>query len=546
VPGQGEGQLSAPSDVQVLTSGHLIIADTGNHRVIEVADGAVVWQFGNKGRKGVTGGGDDDESLRHPRRAMRIEAGRTLIVDSGNHRLLIIDRKGRIVWRHDTLTADDRLAMDRPLAAMRMGTDHIVYWDDACIVEVDRQGVVIWAAQFAQLDANARLEKKAAETAEAAGGAPRRLWEVQRLRDGDPEVVAEAAERARKRQGVAQARKAWFTGDTSEFIALIKAESARRLAELGTKKVWSIDWEAVQRRTAELRSSLDPTVRQELPQDKVLQVPQRLASRTAEPVVADPDKRPVDVLIVQPSLSRVVMLAQDQSVLWSWGDKALSEPHSAMLLSGRRALIVDTGHSQVLEVDMASNDVIWETPAGLGLSYPKAAQRLENGNTLIADSGNRRLVEIEATGEVVWEWRNEEWLQVPTACERTADGRTLVTDWGNHQVFDVMPDGTVGWSYGQRGSGSKSPGFLNYPEYAHRRPTGHTLIVDGRNNRLLEIDPGGTISWSYAGEGVKRLSGPTTAQRMGDQTTMVVHGGGRQVFRVNRPGEIVWKATIHD
>jgi hypothetical protein len=62
----------------------------------------------------------------------------------------------------------------------------------------------------------------------------------------------------------------------------------------------------------------------------------------------------------------------------------------------------------------------------------------------------------------------------------------------------------------------------------------------------LEVDPGGTISWSYAGEGVKRLSGPTTAQRMGDQTTMVVHGGGRQIFRVNRPGEIVWKATIQD
>jgi uncharacterized Zn finger protein (UPF0148 family) len=546
-PGMGEGQLCSPSDVQVLTNGHLVIADTGNHRVIEVADGRIVWQFGNKDRQGNQGDGDDDDSLRQPRRAMRIEGGRTLIVDSGNHRLLIVNRQGRILWRFDTLSGDERLAMDRPLGAMRVGQDHVVYWDDVCLVEIDRQGQVIWAAQFARLDMNARMETRAAESGQLATGAPRRLWEVQRLRDGDPEVLAEQAERQRKRQGVAQARKAWFSGDTSTYIALLKAESARRLAEAAGKKVWNIDWEAVQRRTAEIRARLDPALRKEAPPDKPLETTAVTPTAPkAEPAFTNPDKRPVELLVVQATRSRVLLMAQDQSVLWTWGENTLSEPHAASLLPSWRALIVDTGHSRLVEVDMTSNEVVWESPAALGLSYPKAAQRLENGNTLIADTGNRRLLEIDPQGAVVWDWRHEEWLQVPTACERTSDGRTMVTDWGNHQVFDILPDGTVGWSYGQRGVGSRTPGFLNYPEYAHRRPSGHTLIVDGRNNRLLEVDPGGTISWSYAGEGVKRLSGPTTALRLGDQTTLVVHGAGRQVFRVNRAGEIVWKATVPD
>jgi hypothetical protein len=369
---------------------------------------------------------------------------------------------------------------------------------------------------------------------------------VQRLRDGDPEVLAQQAERKRKQQGMAQARKAWFSGDTSAYVALLKAESARRLAEFAGKKVWSIDWESVQRRTAEIRSRLDPKLRPDGPVDKPLAAAVKPVETVTDRTVTNPDQRPVEILVAQGSRSRVVLLAQDQSILWAWGENALSEPHAAQLLPNWRALIVDTGHSRVLEVEMNTNEVVWETPAGLGISYPKSAQRLENGHTLIADTGNRRLVEVDPTGTVVWEWRNEEWLQVPTACERTADGRTVVSDWGNHQVFDVAPDGTVVWSYGQRGTGSKSPGFLNYPEYAHRRPSGHTLIVDGRNNRLLEVDPGGTISWSYSGEGVKRLSGPTTALRLGDQTTLVVHGAGRQVFRVNRAGEIVWKATIPD
>lgn len=563
VPGQTDGLLCAPGDVQVLTNGHLIVADTGNHRVIEVADGRIVWQYGNQAAKGPAGDGDGDGELRHPRRAMRIEAGRTLIVDAGNHRLIIVDRQGRVIWTHDTLHGDARLAMDRPLAALRLGQDHVVYWDDACLVEVDRKGEVVWAAEFAHLDANARLEKKGAESGDAASGAPRRLWEVQRLRDGDPEVVAQQAERQRQQRGVAQARKAWFSGDTSAYVALLKAESARRLAEWKSQKVWSIDWEAVQRRTAAIRAAFaesatrpnDPVTASAVPlvdpgdEDLLtLASPGGVANPTRRPPTeakaGDGDKTPVDLLVVQSSRSRVLVLAKDQSLLWSWGEGLLSEPHGAQRLPDGRVLIVDTGHSRLLEV--ATDEVVWESPAGLGLSYPKAAQRLANGHTLIADTGNRRLLEIDGAGTVVWEWRHEDWLQVPTAVERTADGRTLVTDWGNHQVFDVAPDGQVVWSYGQRGTGSKSPGFLNYPEYAQRRPSGHTLIVDGRNNRLLEVDPGGTVSWSYAGEGVKRLSGPTFAQRLADQTTLVVHGGGRQVFQVNRAGEIVWKATVPD
>ncbi|MBC7542793.1 MAG: hypothetical protein H7338_08685 [Candidatus Sericytochromatia bacterium] len=548
--GIAPGALNSPSDVQVLRNNRMIIADTGNHRIIEVADGKLVWQFGNPESLAQGGSGNDGQHLDGPRRAMRIEGGRTLIVDTGNHRIIVVDRRGTIIWSHDTVTGDNKLIMDRPLGAVRLAQEHILYWDHVCLIEIDRDKKIIWAAVLSELDANSRLETKAAEGPKHDASIARRLWQVQRLRDNDPEMEAMQREAARKRQGVAKARKAWFTGDTTAYIALLKAEIARRDAEYVGKKAMNIDWAAVQARCDALREQLDPARRPKDAPTAPLQVGNIIPASTRPEDLAkaftNPDKRPIELLVVQGTLSRVLLMAVDQSILWGWGQDELQDPHSAQRLPGHRALIADTGHSRIVEVDMTTNAIVWQSAASLGLSYPKAAQRLENGNTLIADTGNRRVLETDPDGLVVWEWRHEEILQVPTACERLSNGNTLITDWGSHVVVEVQPDGVIVWTYGQTGVSSKSPGFLGFPEYAHRRPSGHTLIVDGRNNRLLEIDPGGTVSWSYAGEGVKRLSGPTTAHRLPDQTTLVVHGAGRQVFRVNRTGDVTWKAAIPD
>lgn len=58
-----------------------------------------------------------------------------------------------------------------------------------------------------------------------------------------------------------------------------------------------------------------------------------------------------------------------------------------------------------------------ETPAAPGntLLFPRSAVRLENGNTLIADTGNNRIVEISKDKKVVWELGK---LSRPVSVER--------------------------------------------------------------------------------------------------------------------------------
>jgi hypothetical protein len=48
------------------------------------------------------------------------------------------------------------------------------------------------------------------------------------------------------------------------------------------------------------------------------------------------------------------------------------------------------------------NKVIWEA----NVTWPTSAQRLPNGNTLVASVQAMRVVEIDRGGKVVWEYKD--------------------------------------------------------------------------------------------------------------------------------------------
>ena len=78
-----------------------------------------------------------------------------------------------------------------------------------------------------------------------------------------------------------------------------------------------------------------------------------------------------------------------------WVKQALAAP------SQGNTLIADTLNNRVIEVDAAGN-IVWSFSTGL--NYPRQVERLPNGNTLIADTKNNRAVEINRKGQVAWEY----------------------------------------------------------------------------------------------------------------------------------------------
>ncbi len=93
---------------------------------------------------------------------------------------------------------------------------------------------------------------------------------------------------------------------------------------------------------------------------------------------------------------------RNKALLWAWGQGELSGPHDPTMLPDGHILLFDNGlargWSRVLEVDPVSRKILWEYRDREGGAFFSAsrgsAQRLEGGNTLIAESDRGRAFEV--------------------------------------------------------------------------------------------------------------------------------------------------------
>src|SRR5699024_11539652 len=88
-------------------------------------------------------------------------------------------------------------------------------------------------------------------------------------------------------------------------------------------------------------------------------------------------------------------------------------------------LVADSENERVVEYERvggpAGNGTWKRTWTLTGFDWPRDADRLPNGNTLITDTLNQRVVEVTPTGEGVWEY-TAPWA--PYDAERLSAART--------------------------------------------------------------------------------------------------------------------------
>jgi hypothetical protein len=99
-------------------------------------------------------------------------------------------------------------------------------------------------------------------------------------------------------------------------------------------------------------------------------------------------------------------------VVWSWGRGQISGPHDAQVLENGHILLFDNGlsrgWSRAIEIDPLTGQIVWEyhgrPPESFFTVGRGSAQRLPNGNTLLAESDRGRALETTAGGQIVWEF----------------------------------------------------------------------------------------------------------------------------------------------
>ena len=173
--------------------------------------------------------------------------------------------------------------------------------------------------------------------------------------------------------------------------------------------------------------------------------------------------------------------------------------------------------------------------------------RLENGNTLVAEQDPCQAVEVNAKGEVVHVTPLTTTvkgfhLQV-RSIHKLPNGNILAAHEGEGAVREVDPQGKVVWEY---------TGVTNTGE-AQRLASGNTLICCGTQKRLIEVTPDKQIVWEFKAEDAPELNVTwvSSVQQLKSGNLLVGNfirgqeGKGAHAFEVTRDKKVVWKWEDH-
>jgi hypothetical protein len=138
VTGADANQLNTPVQATWLPDRHVLITDQANQRVIEVTLAKqIVWQYGQTGVAGCC----EDNILDSPNSAELLANGHILIADEGNARVIEVNRDHHIVA---TYTAGGTLGAVAFASRLDGGNTLMTDADNARAVEVDAADNVVW------------------------------------------------------------------------------------------------------------------------------------------------------------------------------------------------------------------------------------------------------------------------------------------------------------------------------------------------------------------------------------------------------------------
>ena len=260
-----------------------------------------------------------------------------------------------------------------------------------------------------------------------------------------------------------------------------------------------------------------------------------------------------DVLIADRGNNRLILVSPQKKILWAYRFTDVppsSGADDAFFADGGKSIIANFEHQQVIRIiDRQTKKVTWQygvlgrPGSGSGhLDFPDDAYMLDNGDVIVADIRNCRILEISPDKRIVRQagvtgrcWGeppalnspngdtplpnghvlvstihdhslvelDENWkpvlhlklpIRYPSDPQPTATGNILVAGYTNPgKIIEIGRDGKVVWRYKARPHET-----LNRPSLAIELPNGNVLATDDLNQRIVVIDKAtNAILWQY-------------------------------------------------
>jgi uncharacterized delta-60 repeat protein len=192
-----------------------------------------------------------------------------------------------------------------------------------------------------------------------------------------------------------------------------------------------------------------------------------------------------------------------------------------------------------------------------------ATMRRVRGQTLITDSLNHRVIEVDADKRIVWQYGDgtlgsgSNQLNQPYRARRLANGNTLIADLGNDRVVEVTRRKAVVWQFDRSSfAPAREVNLWGHPSSAERLANGNTLITAGGHvptgdlipanaayHSLIEVTPDKKIVWQVRGRTdyvVGDYPYPVFATRLANGGTLVTHTMPSDVVELGPTNATVW------
>lgn len=276
---------------------------------------------------------------------------------------------------------------------------------------------------------------------------------------------------------------------------------------------------------------------------------------TREPAAAEEIRH--RFIAADSSTGRIALIDESGATAW---EHPIGPLHDLQWLPDDH-LLFQTSWTKLVEVDLNIGETVWEYEARSadGPVEVHAFQRLDNGRTMIAESGPARIIEVDRAGTVLTQIAMRVDKPHPhhdTRLVRKTGPKTgrnyLVCHENDGAVREYDAQGDVVWDYPvplfgrDRQPGHGVDAWGNQCFAARRLPDGNTLITTGNGHGLIEVTPEGEVAWRLAQHDLPgiELAWVTTVQVLQNGHYVIgnCHAGpdNPQIIELNRDREVIW------
>lgn len=231
-------------------------------------------------------------------------------------------------------------------------------------------------------------------------------------------------------------------------------------------------------------------------------------------------------------------------------EETKANPASTDALGGYDVLIADRGNNRIIEVT-PDKRIVWEYDFDLprpGLGADDAFFTAD-GSRIVAGLEEWQTIRIidYATKQVVWEYgepgkpgSSEGMLHTPDDPYMLPNGDVIVADIANCRIIEIAPDKKIVRQYGVTGKCGSAPGLLNKPNGDTPLPNGHVLVSNIRGHSLLELDE----EWRPVFSMTLPIRYPSDPHPGADGTFIVAgYTDPGKIIEVGRDGTVAWELS---